>query len=129
MNNGFKKEERLCSKKIIGLLFTKGQVFFVHPFKVHVLVTELNAETKAQVLFNVSKRFFNKANERNRIKRLLRESYRVQKHAMYQQLESVNKQIAIAIVCTKKEEITYQLTYEKVNQILVRIIKDLTMLK
>lgn len=55
-------------------------------------------EAPAQVLISVSKRHMNRATQRNRIKRQIRELYRLRKSALYQELVRSNKAITIAII-------------------------------
>jgi|TARA_B110000238_G_scaffold188720_1_gene220039 ribonuclease P protein component len=80
MNFRFPKSEKLKSKKTIELLFAEGKSVSKHPVKVFYLPSE-NAK-KTQVAFTVSKRNFKNAVDRNRIKRQLREAYRLQKHLL-----------------------------------------------
>jgi ribonuclease P protein component len=75
----FAKAERLHSKKIIQELFTKGSSFYLHPFKIVLLVNPDQASTNHQILVSVSKRFFKKAVDRNLLKRRIRESFRKEK--------------------------------------------------
>lgn len=72
------RHERLTSRKAIEELFASGKSFSSGPLR---LVWSLqSAESAAfRVLFSVSKKKFPRAVDRNRIKRLLRESYRTQK--------------------------------------------------
>ena len=77
----FKKEERLCSKKLIEKLFNSGSSFLVYPFRITWLVSGLPADVPAQVIISVSKRKFKKAVSRNLLKRRMREIYRLNKAA------------------------------------------------
>jgi len=79
-NFTFKKEERLCSKRLIDGLFHNGSSFVLYPFRIVSWVTS-NPEAPAQVIISVPKRRFKKAVTRNEIKRRIREAYRVHKHA------------------------------------------------
>ena len=74
------KNERLKSKKDIDTLFLTGKAFFVFPFKIIFLQHKVEV-SNAPLLFGitVSKRYFKKAVDRNKIKRLSREIYRVHK--------------------------------------------------
>ncbi len=75
----FPKSEHLTSKKTINELFTSGQSLFQYPFKILYLVREEEADNYPKVLISVSKRQFKKAVDRNKVKRLIREAYRLQK--------------------------------------------------
>jgi len=82
MRNTFTKEERLCAKKRIDMLFKFGSSFVLYPFRV-VFIFENSQQTEknppCQSIISVSKRRFKRAVDRNAIKRMLRESYRLQK--------------------------------------------------
>ncbi|RAU81451.1 ribonuclease P protein component [Pontibacter arcticus] len=76
----FPKEERLCSKRFISLLFTKGSSFNVYPLRFIFFASEDVPPGHTQVLISVSKRYFKRATDRNRLKRQMREAYRLNKH-------------------------------------------------
>src|SRR5436190_14289454 len=78
----FRKGERLNKEKDIKELFDKGSSFYLFPFKVLTLPITGNSDTVHQVLISVSKRSFKKAVDRNKIKRRIREAYRLQKHML-----------------------------------------------
>lgn len=76
----FPKEEHLCRKKLIDELFSgRGSSFGVYPLRLIWLQAEASGPTPPQVLISVSKRTFKQAVDRNYIKRLLREAYRLNK--------------------------------------------------
>jgi len=87
MNQSFPKREKLKSKKLIEILFSEGKSISVYPIKLVYLKTALEAEVHIQAGVTVSKRNFKNAVSRNRIKRLLRESYRLNKHLVFNILE------------------------------------------
>lgn len=74
----FKKEERLCSKKLLTKLFHSGSSFISYPFRITWLRHELTVP--AQVVISVPKRTFKRAVDRNLIKRRIREIYRHHKN-------------------------------------------------
>ena len=80
MSFRFTKSVKLKSRKTIELLFEKGKTVTSFPVKVY-FITIKNDET-TQAAFSVPKRNFKKAVDRNRIKRKLREAYRLQKHLL-----------------------------------------------
>jgi len=125
----FKKEERLSRKKLIDELFKSGSSFYLQPFK--VLIAPLNlsqGETTftqrfpAQILISVSSKNFRRAVDRNKIKRLIRESYRLNKHLLYGELEKKNKKILIAFLYSSKKIESFSLINEKVVASLIKII-------
>jgi len=80
VNQKFPKNEKLKSSKAIEYLFLNGKKHIQFPLKIIYLETSESENNK--VAFSVPKRNFKKAVERNRIKRLLREIYRLNKHRL-----------------------------------------------
>ena len=107
-----KKEERLCSQKVLGELFTSGESFLVYPLKVVSLKTDNSQPTPVQASFAVSKRNFKRAVKRNLLKRRMREAYRLNKHNLYVDLATKNLQISIMFIFVGKEVLEYA-TIEK----------------
>ena len=120
----FKKEERLHEKKIIKELFEKGFNFYVSPFKVLYIDTDFDGKYPAKVLISVPGKNFKKAVDRNRIKRLMREAYRKNKHILYNALGNSSKKIAIALLYTGKVMISYSEVEPKIILILQRLVKE-----
>ena len=96
--NKFGAEEKLKSKKIIDKLFNEGKSVSQNGFTLVYLIGELNSFYPAQAGFTVPKRHFKHAVDRNRIKRLMREAYRLNKTAFYEKLVSGKQQMAIMFV-------------------------------
>ncbi len=84
----FTKGERLCSKKTIDKLFSDGESFLAYPFKVVFLRNPVGLKSPVQAGFSVGKRNFKRAVQRNRIKRLMREAYRLNKPELYEQINT-----------------------------------------
>ena len=87
MNKNFPKREKLKSAKTIENLFLEGKSHFKFPIKVFFLpkpnipVDKENLDINLAA-FTVPKRNFKSAVDRNRIKRQLREVYRLNKHLL-----------------------------------------------
>jgi len=99
----FPKKEKLTSKIIIDRLFKEGESRFKYPFRVLFLSDTSWSEQFPQVVISVSKRNFKHAVDRNRIKRLIREAYRLQKNELMALFPE--KPAYMAILYTAKEEI------------------------
>jgi len=80
MSNKLTKEERLKSKTSIDALFKEGKGIIKHPIKVQYMPHDRPLH---QVAFTAPKRNFKRAVDRNRLKRLMRETYRTNKHILY----------------------------------------------
>ncbi len=103
----FHKEERLCSQKIIGELFTSGESFLAYPLKVVFMKTDLFQDYPVQAAFTVSKRNFKRAVKRNLLKRRMREAYRTNKLSFYSEIAAKNLHIAVMFVFVGKELIEF----------------------
>lgn len=107
-----KKEERLCSQKVLGELFTSGESFLVYPLKVVFLKTESPQPFPVQAAFAVSKRNFKRAVKRNLLKRRMREAYRLNKPAFCNELAGIELHIAAMFIFIGKDIVEFA-TIEK----------------
>jgi len=124
-HNGFSfhKEERLTSQLIIEQLFAQNSKgIFKFPFRVSILFTELPGTFPAQVLISVSSRRFKRAHDRNRIKRQIREIYRLCKNDLYTILQSNNKQAAILITYVGKTLLPYHQLDMPLREVLSKLV-------
>ena len=78
----FAKTERLSGTKRIDSLFKDGESFISFPLRVIYFIQEQSMETGCSILVSVPKKRIKKAVHRNRIKRLIRESYRLNKQVI-----------------------------------------------
>ena len=109
------KEERLKSRKQTELLFSEGKKFTIAPFRFHYSFSKAE-KTSLQFGAGVSKRNFKKAVDRNRIKRLMREAYRLQKIKLREKLEEKKFGLTIFFIYTGKELPAFKEVYEKTEK-------------
>ncbi len=104
--NTFPKSERLCGKIRISKLFSEGKTFIVYPFHIVYQITNEKTDASIRVLISISKKRHKKATDRNRIKRQIRETYRLNKHNLYAYCneEDINLILAINYISDKKED-------------------------
>jgi len=119
----FKKEERLCNKRLIDELFHNGSSFLCYPFKASwLLVDAATQSTPAQVLISVSKRRYKHAVDRNLVKRRIREAYRLQKQQhLYDLLTGADKKIVFSLSYIGKQIEPYELMEKKMLKLLKQL--------
>lgn len=119
------KRERLKSRKQIKRLFLEGKKIIVAPFVIFYLddpVSDLTI-SPAQFAISISAKNFKKAVERNRIKRLTREAYRLQKASLYRVLENKRRQLMVFFIYTGKDIPDFKTIKEKVELVLKKLEK------
>lgn len=110
----FPKSERLNSKKSIEELFNEGSYFYLYPFRVSYLFKE-DLASYPQVMFSVSKKKFKSAVKRNRIKRLMKEAYRLNKGSV------ADKSVLVAFVYTSDEMPDFKFIQKRVEKALKKL--------
>lgn len=139
----FSKAERLCSKKTIEALFAGGhKSVSIYPIRAVFMPVpdgnenENNDENKdggvntklapvnhTQLLISVSKRHFKHAVDRNRVKRQLREAYRLNKHLLLDTLPE-GEHLAIAFIWLSDDLFKSDTIQTKVRKLLLRIAEE-----
>lgn len=117
-----RKAERLKSRKLIGKLYKEGASVKAFPLRMVYVQTEHSSNSPIQMGVSVPKRNFKKAIDRNRIKRIMRESYRLQKHIVY---NNINKPYVFMISYLAKDEWEYNNVEKKMEQLLTLFIKKI----
>lgn len=121
-----RKPERLNKKKIIEKMFAGGsRSFSIFPLRVVWLPVE-ELDVQASILISVSKRRFKRAVKRNRIKRQIREAYRLNKQILLAPLTEKNRRLAIAFIYLADELLNSALVEEKIKAALTRIVEKIS---
>jgi ribonuclease P protein component len=129
--NTLGKAAKLKSRKQIELLFAEGKGFTAFPVKVVYLVQKNNdpetdhENATVQVGVSVSTRHFKHATDRNRIKRLLREAYRQQKHELVETAGQKGLGLSVFFIYLDKTMPDYDLLFDKMRYCLKRLRKIL----
>lgn len=122
MSMKFPKKEKLKSKKLMEVLFKEGKTLTSFPYKLIYLKVEVPVEAKFKTSVAVSKKNFKSAVKRNRIKRLLREAYRLNKHLVFNNSEG---NFAFLILYLGKEMPSYPEMEKGMQLILKKFIKKI----
>ena len=121
----FSKSERLKSKKLIEATFAAGQKFKAWPLVAKSMEAELPDDVHCQTLVSVSKRSFKRAADRNRIKRLMREAWRLHKQTAYAAFQKHEKHRALVLIYVGKELPTFEGIQESMQTLIAKMIEAL----
>lgn len=121
-NCTLKREERIKSKKLSEALFAGGATSH-SVFPIRVVYKNLNTPTS--ILVSVSKKRFKHAVDRNRVKRLIREAYRLNKASLLAKLEEKNTSLAIAFIYISTKKFSFEEVQNSMTKILTMISEDL----
>lgn len=134
MDFSFPKSKHLCRKMVIDRLFASGDKLLVYPLRVVYSVSAADYSDAddavlepVRVLFVVPKRYYKHAVDRNRYKRLLRESYRLQQNALIDELKKNNLRIDMAVsVINNDFNLSYANIYPKMTKVINKIIEKVS---
>ena len=120
---GFGKKEKLKSRKQIEELFLTGKSFGVFPLRVIYKFSQDAEEGAVQVGVTANKKTFKRAVERNRIKRLLREAYRLEKPELIEEVKKNKKQLFIFFIYTDKTIASFHTIRDAMKKALYILVK------
>ena len=121
----FSKDERLKSKKLIDELFSDKTFVQNSILRIYYKKIPLNCAFQAQFAFAAPKKIFPHAVDRNRLKRLLRESVRLQKPTFTQALQDKNIQIILLLSYHTKKIHDYKEVEDAVTKLLQKLVNEL----
>lgn len=123
MRYSYKKSEKLKSKKLIEQLFSEGKTVSVFPLRLIFIETSFRENVKLKVGVSVSKRNFKKAVDRNKIKRLLREAYRLNKPKCF---NNITTQYAFMILYIGNEKSNFKNLEIKMKQLFEQFLNTVS---
>ena len=122
------KSERLTSQLVIEKIFAGGNASMAaFPLRIVYMQMEKQGEDEAtktplaSILVSVPKKRFRHAVDRNRMKRLIREAYRLNKHILWEALEGKDFRLALAFVCITDTLPTFYTVNKSMKKALTRI--------
>ena len=126
MNFNYPKEEKLKSKITIGLLFTEGKSVSKYPLRLVYCQQKKEENQLIKIGVSVSKKYFKKAVDRNYFKRVLRETYRLNKHLLIPHLD---EPFAFMFFYQTKERLSYDEINTKTIQLFEKFVAQLAQKK
>ncbi|MBO3096783.1 ribonuclease P protein component [Gelidibacter pelagius] len=126
MDQSYKKIEKLKGQKLIEKLFSEGKSVVAYPLRLVYLKTNFDDPVKIKAGVSVSKRNFKKAVDRNRIKRLMREAYRLNKSKYF---NNIPDQYAFMILYIGKTQTDFETVSKKMNTLMDAFLKQQSLTK
>jgi len=120
MKATYSKIEKLKSKILIEKLFDEGKSISTFPLRLVFIKTEFVESVIAKCGVSVGKRNFKNAVDRNRVKRLIREAYRLNKNIYF---NNITTQYALMILYIGNEKPTLKQTDQAMKKLLEKFIK------
>lgn len=119
----YSKKEKLKSKKLIGQLFAEGKSVSAFPLRLVYLPTAFDDDVMAKTGVSVSKKYFKAAVDRNRIKRLMREVYRLNKAAYF---NNITTQYAFMILYIGKDKPTLTQVETRMKHLFTKFVSHVS---
>jgi len=112
----YPKSEKLKSKTTIDLMFREGKSVSKYPLRLVYAKSTFGENPEFKMGVSVSKKYFKKAVDRNYFKRVLRETYRLNKQLLR---ENLQEPYSFMLLYQTKD----RLSYEEINQKTVELFK------
>ncbi len=119
MDFSYPKKEKLKKKNSIDLLFTSGKSVSKYPLRL-VYVANETEDTPLKIGVSVSKKYFKRAVDRNYYKRLLRESYRLNKSLL---LDNLDSKYSGMLFYQTKDTLDFETVNVKTKQLFEKLIQ------
>ena len=124
MNASFPKAEHLCSRRLIDRLYADGHRLLAFPYSIQWMAAP-SLEVPCQVMIVAPKRKFRHAVDRNRVKRLTRECYRLRKERLYGMLEKHDLHIALSLVYIHDSIFSCDQLGHKMDKVMAALEQDI----
>lgn len=121
----FPASERIKSKKLLDKVYQEGELIKHYPYRLKYLITTPDVDSNVQIVVSVPKRNVKLAVRRNRLKRQIKEAYRLNKKDLLSQFEEKEQGLALFLIYTGKEDQNFQLLEKKLKELLKKLQEKL----
>lgn len=121
----FPSNERIKSKLILEQVYNEGALIKAYPIKIKFLEIDALTDHTVQIVISIPKRIIKKATARNRIRRQLKEIYRLNKAQLVEKYQTKNKGLALFLIYTGKESPTFGHLENKLKELISKLEQDL----
>lgn len=125
LRHTFKKEEHLKSRKVIKQLFSNSHSYAVYPLRLVWIPIEKENAYPVKFALTVAKKRVKKATHRNRIRRKIREAWRLNKHLLYEKIKEEPQAFAFMVIFSGQEEATFDQIEQAMRTIIYRFPKKM----
>ena len=119
----YPKSEKLKSKTTIDLMFREGKSVSKYPLRLVYAKASFEEGQKIKIGVSVSKKYFKKAVDRNYFKRVLRETYRLNKQLL---IDNLQEPYAFMLLYQTKDRLTYEEINLKTVQLFEKFFTNLS---
>lgn len=124
MRATFRKHERLTGRDRLKQVATTGKAINSPPFRLVGLLMPLDTVAPAQIAFAIPKRHLRLAVHRNRMRRMMREVYRLDKQRWYTAFRAADVQCAWLLIYQGKATIGWEEVQQKITALLDRWVQQ-----
>ena len=119
----FPKKQKLCCNKAIARLFDNADSIVEYPIRILWKLESNEEDVSVKVLISVPKKRLKMANDRNLVKRRIRNAYRIKNKTLELFLQKKKIQLNLGIIYNSAEIFNYSVIEQKINLLLMRLVK------
>ena len=121
----FPSSEHLKSKRVLEKVYNEGALLKKYPFRLKYLKHAVNEGSGVQIVISIPKRYIKTAVERNRLRRKIKEIYRLNKRPILDKVKDQNEGLALFLIYTSKEKEPFAALDKKLKELLITLEKNI----
>ena len=114
----FPKSERIQSKIVLEKVYNEGSTIKKFPYRLKYMEMDFENQAQVQIVISVPKRLVKKAVNRNRIRRQIKEAYRLNKSSLLSFCDKKSNGLALFLIYTGKENQSFEYLEDKLKVVL-----------